>query len=154
MSSITAWRISPARYQATAFSGEDAKEHGGRWGSVGTPLVYTSASLALATLELLVRIGARERLGERVCLPITFRDAHVQVRNIGDLSDGWDARPYTAISQAIGDRWVDAGASLVLRLPSVVVPTEYTYLINPRHPAFDEVELGRPRPLQLDPRLL
>lgn len=153
MSRITAWRITPARYRATAFSGEGAKEHGGRWGSVGTPLVYTSASLALATLELLVRIGARERLGERVCLPVTFRAAHVQVRTLDDLPDGWDTRPYTATSQAIGDQWVKAGASLVLRVPSVVVPTEYNYLINLRHPAFDEVELGRPRPLQLDPRL-
>lgn len=154
MSRITAWRISAARYRDTAFSDKGAKEYGGRWGSIGTPIVYTSASLALATLELLVRIGSRERLGERVCLPVTFRDEHIQVRTIGDLPDGWDVRPYTATSQAIGDRWVEAGASLVLHVPSVVVPTEYNYLINPRHPAFDEVEPGHPRLLQLDPRLL
>jgi len=47
VSQITAWRIIPVRYQDAAFSGEGAKEYGGRFNRVGTPMVYTSESLAL-----------------------------------------------------------------------------------------------------------
>ncbi len=154
MSQITAWRISPARYRETAFRGEGAKEHGGRWGSVGTPLVYTSESLALATLELLVRVGSRTRLEERVCLSVTFREEHVLVTGAPDLPGGWDARPYTSVSQEVGDQWAASEQSLVLRVPSVVVPAEHNYLINPLHPDFDALMVERSLLLALDPRLL
>lgn len=149
---ITAWRISPAEYRSTAFSGEGAKEYGGRFNSVGTPIIYTAGSLALAMLELLVRVNSRRRLQNRVCLPVQFRDTHV-AEQAAELPDDWDARPYTAASQQMGDAWIQSERSLVLRVPSVVVPQEPNYLINPRHPHFDELEFGDPTPLQLDPRL-
>ena len=36
----TAWRLTKARYLATAWDGEGAKRAGGRWNSVGTAVVY------------------------------------------------------------------------------------------------------------------
>jgi RES domain-containing protein len=42
VSTITAWRIIPVRYQDAAFNGKGAKEYGGRFNRVGTPMVYTS----------------------------------------------------------------------------------------------------------------
>lgn len=151
--SITAWRISPKEYEDAAFSGKGAKEYGGRFNSVGTPLVYTSASLALATLELLVRTNARKRLKGRVCLPVAFSEEHVLIKGADDLPEGWEARPYTAVSQGVGDEWIRHESSLVLRVPSVVVPAEHNYLINPHHPEFEELEFGEPIPLEPDPRL-
>jgi RES domain-containing protein len=154
VSTITAWRITPARYKDTAFNGEGAKEYGGRFNRVGTPMVYTSESLALATLELLTKINSRSRAAGRVCLPVQFDEAHVLVRNEDDLPEGWDARPYGPASQEIGDAWVRSQASLVLRVPSIVVPREHNYLINPRHPDASDVEVGEAEPLDLDPRIL
>lgn len=153
MASITAWRISAARYAETAFSGEGAKQYGGRFNSVGVPLVYTSGSLALATLELLARIRRRQRLVDRVCLSVTFDEDDVLAYGASDLPDGWDARPYGAASQRVGDAWVRSQSSLVLRVPSVVVPRESNYLINPRHPDVDRLEIGAPEPLDPDPRI-
>ena len=46
-----------------------------------------------------------------------------------------------------------AGKSLALRVPSVVVPQEWNYLINPAHPAFARLEIGKAQPLAFDPRL-
>ncbi|MCS4195104.1 RES domain-containing protein [Salinibacter ruber] len=63
------------------------------------------------------------------------------------------ARPYGPAGQQVGDQWGESEASAVLRVPSVVVPAEHNYLINPRHPEFEELEIGAPRPLALDPRL-
>ena len=154
MSNITAWRITPAQYKDTAFSGEGAKAYGGRFNRVGTPTVYTSESLALATLELLTKINSRSRAADRVCLPVRFDEAQVLVRKKDDLPEGWDARPYGLASQEIGDAWVRSQASLVLRVPSIVVPRECNYLINPRHPDASDLEVGEPEPLDLDPRIL
>ena len=56
------WRIAveaPA-YAANDLSGAGAKATGGRWNSVGTPMLYCSANIALATLETLsfIRTGS------------------------------------------------------------------------------------------------
>jgi len=154
VSKITAWRITPARYKDAAFNGEGAKEYGGRFNRVGTPMVYTSESLALATLELLTKINSRSRAKGRVCLAVRLDEAQVFVRNEDDLPEGWDARPYGPTSQEIGDAWIRSQASLVLRVPSIVIPREHNYLINPRHPDASDLEIGDPEPLGLDPRIL
>ncbi|MCS3698609.1 RES family NAD+ phosphorylase [Salinibacter ruber] len=153
MSKTTAWRITSEKYAETAFSGEGAKEYGGRFNSPGTPVVYTSESISLATLELLAKAGGRRRLSRRVVLPVTFREEHLITQGAEDLPGGWDDRPYGSASQQVGDKWVQSGRSLVLRVPSVVVPAEHNYLINPEHPTFGELEIGEPRPLKPDPRL-
>lgn len=154
MGEIKTWRITSEKYAGSAFSGEGAEAYGGRFNSVGTPVVYTSASLALATLELLAKLNERRRLANRVCIPVVFDEDRVVACKASDLPDSWDARPYVPASQEIGDRWVDNEESLVLRVPSVVVPREHNYLINPEHPDIDELDIGEPEPLDPDPRIL
>ena len=55
-------------------------------------------------------------------------------------------------SQARGDEWVKEGATLLMRVPSVVVPVGWNYLLNPGHPDARKVRIRRieHRP---DPRL-
>lgn len=154
MASIKAWRITAATYQDSAFSGEGAKEYGGRFNSVGTPLVYTAGSLALATLELMANLNNRRRLMGRVQIPVFFDEEHVLIQNASDLPDGWDASQYGEATQEIGDQWVRSQKSLVLRVQSAVVPEEHNYLINPTHPDFESIEIGDPKPLSPDPRLV
>ena len=149
---ITAWRITQAQYQDTAFSGEGARQYGGRFNSVGVPVVYTAESIALATLELLVRVNQRKHLKRYVRISARFSRDHVTVPE--SLPAGWDAHPYSSASQAVGDKWAQGQQSLVLKVPSVVEPMESNYLINPLHPDYDALEIGDPTPLQLDARLL
>ncbi len=153
MSKITAWRITSEKYAETVFSGKGAKEYGGRFNRPGTPVVYTSESISLATLELLAKAGGRRRLSDRIVLPVAFDEPQVIAYEGKDLPEGWDARPYGPASQQVGDQWIESEASVVLRVPSVVVPAECNYLINPGHPEFGELEIGEPRPLDRDPRL-
>ncbi len=153
MGRITAWRITSEKYADTAFSGEGAKKYGGRFNSVGTPVVYTSESISLATLELLAKAGRRQRLSGRVVLSVTFEESQVIVYDKKDLPEGWDARPYGPSSQQATGEWIRSEKSLVLKVPSVVVPEEHNYLINPEHPDFDKLEFGEPRSLDPDPRL-
>ncbi|MCB1079902.1 MAG: RES family NAD+ phosphorylase, partial [Verrucomicrobiae bacterium] len=54
----------------------------------------------------------------------------------------------------IGDLWVRQARSAVLELPSVIIPTEPNYLLNPSHPDFKKIVIGKAEPFAFDPRLL
>ena len=42
----------------------------------------------------------------------------------------------------------------MLQLPSVIIRTEPYYLLNPAHPDFKKIKIGKPQPFSFDPRLL
>jgi hypothetical protein len=60
---ITGWRIVRPEFADDAYSGLGARRDGGRWNSRGVAVVYASASLSVATLELLVNVPATLRAG-------------------------------------------------------------------------------------------
>ena len=68
------------------------------------------------------------------------------------LPSGWQANIPT--TQAHGNAWLDVSKSLLLKVPSAILPHAYNYLINPRHRQatthLAEVDLG---PFWIDPRL-
>ncbi len=150
---LEAWRITPPQYADADFSGLGAEKIGGRFNSKGRRVVYTSGSLSLALLELLVQAGDRRRIRHYRCRSVTFHEQQVEMLDAGDLPEGWDVRPYTRVSQEVGDRWLEEERSLILRVPGVVVPQEYNYLINPLHPDFLDLTLSDPMPVPFDPRL-
>lgn len=156
MATLTVWRVVEARWAADPFSGEGARLHGGRWASPGRPVVYAAESLALATLEALVRAGHFDRLRGYRCVPATadVADDLIETLALADLPAGWDARPPTAVSQALGDAWLGTGWALALRVPSVVVPPDRNVLLNPAHPAFGALRVGAALPVPVDPRLV
>lgn len=146
-----AFRIVKEKHAAIAFDGEGAWRYGGRWNSPGTRLVYASSSVALAALELLVHLNPP--VGIRyVAIPIGFDDALVE--KVANLPAEWTEEPPPPSTQAMGDRWVKVGRSALLELPSVIVPTESNYLLNPAHPDFGRIRIGEPVPFAFDPRLL
>ena len=155
---ISAWRIVKRRYAEHAFDGEGARRFGGRWNSPGRPVVHVSESGALATLEILAGLGTTGPLPAWVIIGVRFPEEIVA--GVGDLLDpaglpgGWDSCPPTFVSQGIGDRWLDEATSAALRVPSVIVPAESNFLLNPRHPEFERLEIGAPEELRLDPRLV
>ena len=127
--------------------------YGGRFNSPGRAVAYASETLALALLEQLVRIGAFRRLRGFLCVPATLDKTRIET--VGNLPDGWNALPYTSISQAVGDEWLGLGRSLALRVLSAVVPTDHNVLLNPLHASFaTSVRFGAPITLPLDPRLV
>ena len=155
---IRAWRIVKRHYADSAFHGEGARRFGGRWNRPGRPVVYVSESRALATLEILVGLGSSGPLPAWVRIGVRFPESIVtDVEDLlapGGLPAGWDATPPTFTSQGIGDRWLEESASAVLRVPSVIVPAESNFLLNPNHPAFARIEIGELEELLLDPRLV
>jgi RES domain-containing protein len=150
---LTVWRITHRRWAASAFSGEGARLAGGRFNSVGVPVVYTSATRSLAMLEILVQVDRRARLDDHVAIPATFDGRFCEVAEADDLPEGWDNVPDTEVAAAFGDAWQRSRRSLVLRVPGVIVPGEHNYLINPEHPDFASLRIGAAAPAWFDPRL-
>lgn len=69
-----------------------------------------------------------------------------------ELPSDW--REDQAATQAIGMRWLMAGKSLGLWVPSFVEPAERNLLLNPAHPDYMRITLGvEKNPFVFDPRL-
>jgi RES domain-containing protein len=57
-------------------------------------------------------------------------------------------------SRQIGDEWLDSKATPVLRVPSVLVPRQTNYLLNPEHSLFEPIQVIESTPFAFDTRLL
>lgn len=148
----SAWRLTKTRYLATAWDGEGAKRSGGRWNSPGAAVVYVSATLSLALVETLVHVPAGV-LPAYSAVPIEFEESLVEVLRAEDLPPRWREHPAPPETRATGDRWVRSARSALLRVPSVVVPVEFNYVVNPGHPDLGRIRIGAPVPFPFDPRL-
>ena len=117
-------------------------------------MVYTSSTLSLAALEQLAHLVHLLPLQDLVAVPAEIPPSvaivHVQATA---LPPDWRS-PIPPVRLAeIGSDWIDAGRSAVLAVPSVIVPQELNYLLNPQHPQFKRSRIGRPEPFYFDPRL-
>ena len=63
------------------------------------------------------------------------------------------AEPPSALAR-LGAAWAVEANSLLLEVPSAVVPPETNFVLNPRHPEFGSLEIGAAEPFDLDARLL
>ncbi|HZW35863.1 MAG TPA: RES family NAD+ phosphorylase, partial [Candidatus Deferrimicrobiaceae bacterium] len=63
------------------------------------------------------------------------------------------AEPVPNETMAVGDAWFKGRTSSVLKVPSVVIPEECTYILNPLHPEFRKIRIRSPRPFSFDPRM-
>ncbi|MEP7227162.1 MAG: RES family NAD+ phosphorylase [Gemmatimonadales bacterium] len=143
-----------SRHAAGAFDGEGARLHGGRWNSPGTRVAYASDSIALAALEVLAHLQSTTVLQAYSVVSLNFPDEGVKELDASLLPPRWRRFPSPPENQAIGDQWVARGESLILRVPSAIIPAAATYLINPLHPGFHTIVIGQPERFAFDPRLL
>ncbi len=148
---MTLYRLDVRAKAAQAFSGEGGLHGAARWHSLGTRLVYTSSSVALACLETLVHMQTLRHSEERWLFTIDVPDRWVE--ELRPLPKGWDSEPATVASRAAGDQWIAAQRSVALQVPSVIVPVEQNALINPRHPRFRLDWVKKPVRFRYDPRL-
>ncbi|HZD52730.1 MAG TPA: RES family NAD+ phosphorylase, partial [Woeseiaceae bacterium] len=121
--------------------------YGGRWNPPGSPVVYASESRALAALEVFVHLTLEARTMRFQLYEITL-PKRARLRHHGPQQ-----RRSLAASQATGRAWLDDAKSLALVVPSIIVPQEYNYVLNVRHPQFDRLAISRPEPFSFDERL-
>jgi RES domain-containing protein len=146
------WRLTKTRFLATAWDGEGARRAGGRWNGVGVPAVYVSATLSLALVETLVHLPSGV-LPAYTAIPCEIDDALVETLDPAGLPPHWKDHPPPRDVQAIGDAWIAEARSAALRVPSVVVPSESNFVLNPAHPDFARIRIGPAVPFPFDVRL-
>ena len=145
------WRIS----NHVSLAGDGGMRVSGRWHTRGRRVVYCGESPAAALLEVLVHfeIDIRD-------LPTRYRllklhapdDLVVEDVASADLPTDWLER--ADLTRATGDRWLQAGRSALLRVPSAVVPETFNVLLNPGHEHARRVGAVHVSEHAIDPRLL
>jgi len=130
----------------------------GRWNELGTPVVYTSSNASLALLERAVHTGLAD-VDDQTLLELALPDdasvEEVSVERAWQLqhqavANGEDPE---ARSRAFGSDWLRSARTLVLRVPSVIVPFDHNLILNPQHAEMARVEIVRRERFSLDPRL-
>jgi len=144
------FRIALARY-ATGLvsSGRPA-----RWNSKDMRAIYAAGSRSLACLESLAhRRGTEGSEDYRVIVIEVPDELAIEELHPSDLPADWrsliDLRP----CQRIGDAWLGAQRTTLLRVPSVIIPEEHNYVINPQHPDFKALRVREVLPFPFDRRL-
>ena len=148
---LTLWRLTKARYAASAFDGEGARLYGGRWNSPGRAVVYLAGSLALAALEILVHVKSQSELEGYVKIRVEAPEGLES--DVEALPENWQQGRAPDETRAVGDSWLTAGETPLLRVPSVIIPEEHNYLLNPQHPQFSDLTVGEAEPFSFDLRL-
>lgn len=150
---LTVWRRVTARFAETAFSGEGARLYGGRWNRKGVAMVCTAGSQSLAMLEMLVQ---DEPLRARYVMIPAIMPANLRIERIAParLPDDWRDAAARPELRALGSDWIKRRSSAVLAVPSAMIPAETSYLMNPQHPAFARIRIGRPQGFVADLRLI
>lgn len=150
---VRAWRIVKEKHASSAFDGEGARLFGGRWNPRGTPMVYTSGTVSLAALETLVHMVPPVEFKFSV-ISVEFEDQWVETWPPADLPAEWTVEPPPPATQNIGGLWALQARSAVLAVPSAIIPGELNYLLNPAHPDFKKIRIGKPTAFSFDSRLI
>lgn len=115
--------------------------------------MYTSSSLPLAVLESIVHMDEEDVAAEYVAIPAEIPDAMEITRiRATKLPGDWQSFPRPHALADLGTRWARNLETAVLAVPSVIVPQDLNYLLNPLHPQFRRIRVGRPEPFAFDPR--
>lgn len=149
------WRLS-GKQHANAFDGGYGLLFDGRWNTVGHAVTYCATSPALCVLEKLVHVEDPMLLPDLVMVAYEAPDTiGVESIGLGDLPMEW--RRQESWTQQRGDAWHESRSTLLLRVPSAIVPLkgspDMNVLINHNHPGAAHVKIASVDPFALDPRL-
>ena len=125
---------------------------GGRWNSVNQFVVYAAEQRSLCLVESLAHLNSVKRLAP-YSMMVSYAPDAISIENlpVGQLDADWQTNQ--DVTQRAGDEWLRSGRSLLLRVPSVIVPQEFNLLMNPRHSDRTLVRILEIEPFYFDPRL-
>ena len=123
------------------YQGRGAEKYGGRWNRPGIPVLYTSESRALAMLELMVHFSSISSLKK----DYQFVEILLPRESILDITEEvTELDLYTPNNSKLW-KWADEhflnGNILAIRVPSVLVPFEFNYLLNTQHQKYSELSV-------------
>jgi len=126
-----------------------------RWNSKGVDMLYFAQSAALACLENAVHRSTIDLQNINFSLITVQAPSDFKVINESDLPIGWnELTPFAFdLCRPVGDSWILSNSSLLLRVPSKIIPGEYNFLVNPKHSDFDKLKIVDISPFAFDSRI-
>lgn len=147
------FRISTGKHAKTlSASGKKA-----RWNRDNQFVLYTGQHRSLSSLELVVHQNISSILKyEVMVIHLAEREKLYTRIPVKDLPDNWRDTAAYPVLQDIGTDWYDHNRSLILQVPSAIIPQEFNYIININHPDFkkENVDLVGTEAFFWDNRLL
>lgn len=118
-------------------SGYGAQLYGGRWNEKGIPALYTSATLSLCTLEVLVHCDKSIFPKDMYFAELEFPDELV-THDFFEISK--DVEPSIA-----GTNWLKSNSSAAIKVHSAILPfaysSDFNVIFNPRHSDFSRLKI-------------
>jgi len=108
-----------------------------RWNKKDEFVIYTGSSRSLSTLEMVAHRSYINISSQYKLLIILITDeSSIKEIDINDLPENWKSIEAYVELQEIGSKWYHPNESLVLKVPSAIIPQEFNYIINTKHPLF------------------
>lgn len=121
------WRISRHR----DLSGAGGLKAAARWHHAGRPIVYLAETPAAALLEVCVHTSANDVPPDFTLLKTEGPDLALPSIDLSSLPQDWRTR--LEVTRNLGTEWLEKRKSVLLRVPSAIVPATANYLFNPAH---------------------
>jgi RES domain-containing protein len=121
------WRIS----RHHNLSGIGGLKAGGLWHYPGHPIVYLAETPAAALLEVCVHTSANDVPPQFTLLKVDGPDIAVASIHANALAEDW--RSSLEATRDLGTAWLLKNESVLLRVPSAIVPETMNCLFNPAH---------------------
>ncbi|MBS9523867.1 RES domain-containing protein [Litoribacter alkaliphilus] len=126
----------------------------GRWNKDGEAVIYSASSRSLACLENLVHRRVSSPLKSFRTMVIYAPDqVSIQQISVSALPKSWNQDSYCPKCEELGSSWFQQKKTLLLKVPSAVIPDEFNYVINTRHEDFAQVKIIDVLPFYFDKRL-
>ena len=148
------FRIASAKYSKALIASGNAA----RWNRENELVLYAAQHRSLATLELVVHRNSLPTTIKYETMVISIADDPTFITDISikQLPKNWQSTAAYSDLQSIGSEWYKTQQSLILRVPSVIIPQEHNFIINTRHPDFfsGKIALTKREEFYFDNRLL
>lgn len=134
------YRLAQKKF-AKDLSGKGAELYGGRWNSVGVSMLYTTSSIALAVLEVLVRTPLHTMPLDYQLIKIYLPESE-PIKEIAkqNLPENWNQLFNSPWTQKLGDDFIQQKEYLALKVPSATASGDFNFLLNPSYNGFNQVK--------------
>jgi RES domain-containing protein len=141
---VILWRIS----NFASLDGKGGLVAPGRWHSKGRLIVYLADSSALAMHETLVHYEIKE-------IPGPFQLLRIEAPDKVPFTEWQSAKSAADVeaTRAWGDAWLADGKTALARVPSVIAPQAFNWLLNPAHDLSGQVRITEKSRWPWDQRL-
>jgi RES domain-containing protein len=138
---------------ARALNGEGAKLHGGRWNKIGVPCIYTSESKSLCVLEYAANVRLEEMPSSLSITVYELPEKSWKEINLNDLPTNWQEVPSPEENKQYGSELLQSLNVPALKFPSVIIPSEYNFILNPLATKFEIIKIIEVHNFTMDNRI-